>query len=79
MPTVTVSDEYLDAAQGLIYTQWCKAFDNMKACKAEKPDLSEPDWYQMHDVRLVNGQKELDKWARLVEESKPISPLTRKG
>lgn len=76
--TYDLSDELMSECAQLVYRQWTIAFDNLKAVKAEKPNLKlEPDWEQFHKIRLENAQKDYDKWDRLRKEITPLSPLVR--
>ena len=70
---IDVSKEFALEASGLIYRKWSEAFDNLKACKAEKPDYKrDPDWDLMHAIRLENGEKELARLKKLVDEAAPL-------
>lgn len=66
MPEITNED--LFEAVGLIYRRWAEEYDLLKKVKAEKPDYKlEPDWDQMHQIRLKNHTAEEAKWKQLLD------------
>jgi hypothetical protein len=59
----------------LAYKAWTVAFDAWRQVKNEKPDASEPDWKEFHEMRVRTAVATLEKATRVLDAIKRFSPM----
>lgn len=61
----TITDEDLFEVSTLVYRRWADEYDLLKKVKVERDD-GQPDWAEMHVVRLKNHTEREAKWKALL-------------
>lgn len=69
---MNISKELAWELQTLLYSRWAKAYDELKAAKAEKNDGSQ-DWQQFHEHRVHHAVLEERRLMKLRNEYDPIA------
>lgn len=64
-----VSQDLMFEACSLVYRRWSSEADQLKLVRSEKPDASEPDWEQTHQIRLSNHTRSEALWRRRKDEA----------
>lgn len=74
LPMPQISDEDAFECAALVYSKWAQEYDLLKKVKNETNDGRDPDYEEMHKVRLANHTATEAKWKALLTRMTAICP-----